>query len=200
MAGILQGSRGKPTYKLKCVVVGDLGVGKTTLVKSYADSGENDDPKSAWQKEISMDSCVVCLTIWDTAGQEKYRSLTGSYYRGAHCCIIVFDVNCLASFQHVREWYNDIEANSTNSKEIIKILVGTIRTSTARAVSPEKANSLADHLGLSYKEVNFENQKNIKDLFETLAHLTVLVYREHHFQSNVSITFPQQQKNTICTC
>lgn len=68
MAGILQGSRGKPTYKLKCVVVGDLGVGKTTLVKSYADSGENDDPKSAWQKEISMDSCVVCLTIWDTAG------------------------------------------------------------------------------------------------------------------------------------
>ena len=62
----------KPVYKLKCVVVGDLGVGKTTLVRSFAEDKGTKKlatvPKSMWKKEISLDSYVVSLTIWDTAG------------------------------------------------------------------------------------------------------------------------------------
>jgi GTPase SAR1 family protein len=89
MAGILQGSRGKPTYNLKCVVVGDLGVGKTTLVKSYADSGENDDPRSVWQKEISMDSCIVCLTMWDTAGIMSVCIRNAKFVKSQNCKLSV---------------------------------------------------------------------------------------------------------------
>lgn len=62
----------KPIYKLKCVVVGDLGVGKTTLVRSFAEDPRSRsytaEPKSMWQKEIKMESYIVCLSIWDTAG------------------------------------------------------------------------------------------------------------------------------------
>lgn len=75
----------KPVYKLKCVVVGDLGVGKTTLVRSFAeDEGAKKlatAPRSVWKKEISLDSYVVCLTIWDTAGNfhSKYLKFHTSY-------------------------------------------------------------------------------------------------------------------------
>lgn len=196
----------RPIYKLKCVVVGDLGVGKTTLVRSFAEDPRTNvntaEPKSMWQKEIKMESYIVCLSIWDTAGQERYRSLTGSYYRGAHCCIVVFDVNCLDSFQNVIEWFQNIDENSTNPEEIIKILVGTKREPTPRAVSLEKAESLADHLGVSYKEVNVGSQKNIRELFESLANLNVLVYKENNnFHSNIPVELPQcQQKKTYCSC
>lgn len=195
----------KPIYRLKCVVVGDLGVGKTTLVRSFAEGPRTRsitaEPKSMWQKEIKMASYIVSLSIWDTAGQERYRSLTGSYYRGAHCCIVVFDVNCLDSFQNVEEWFQNIDENSTNPEEIIKILVGTKRGSSSRAVSLERAESLADHLGVSYKEVNFGSQNNIRELFESLADLTVLVYKENNFHSNIPVELPQyQQKKTYCSC
>ncbi|XP_061166454.1 uncharacterized protein LOC133175374 [Saccostrea echinata] len=206
MAGIQRKSKVKPMYKLKCVVVGDLGVGKTTLVRSFAEEGQitggKTPPRGMWKKEISMDSCVVYLSIWDTAGQERYRSLTGSYYRGAHCCMIVFDVNSLDSFQNVREWYDNIEEYAENPNEIIKMLVGTIRKQNNRAVSLEKAERLADHLGLSYQEINFESQNNIKDLFETLADLTLVVYRENKIHPNVPVVLlpKKHQKASFCSC
>ncbi|XP_062619458.1 ras-related protein Rab-8B-like [Saccostrea cucullata] len=206
MAGIQRKSKVKPMYKLKCVVVGDLGVGKTTLVRSFAEEGQIKGEKihhrGMWKKEIIMDSCAVYLSIWDTAGQERYRSLTGSYYRGAHCCMIVFDVNSLTSFQNVREWYDNIEEYAEHPNEIIKMLVGTIRKQNHRAVSPEKAERLAEHLGLSYQEIDFESQNNVKDLFETLADLTLVVYRENKFQSNVPVILlpKKRQKTSLCSC
>lgn len=66
----------KPIYRLKCVVVGDLGVGKTTLVRSFAEGPRTRsiaaEPKSMWQKEIKMASYIVSLSIWDTAGMDIF--------------------------------------------------------------------------------------------------------------------------------
>lgn len=72
----------KPIYRLKCVVIGDLGVGKTTLVRSFAEGPRTRsitaEPKSMWQKEIKMASYIVSLSIWDTAGN-KLSSLPENF-------------------------------------------------------------------------------------------------------------------------
>lgn len=72
----------RPIYKLKCVVVGDLGVGKTTLVRSFAEDPRTNvntaEPKSMWQKEIKMESYIVCLSIWDTAGMTIFLNIANS--------------------------------------------------------------------------------------------------------------------------
>ena len=98
--------------------------------------------------------------------------------------------------------FNSIDENSTNSNEIMKILVGTKRKKSKREVSLEKAESLADHLGVSYKEICFENQKNIRELFETLAGLTVLLYKENDFHSEIQMILPHdpKKKTSFCEC
>ena len=98
--------------------------------------------------------------------------------------------------------FNSIDENSTNSNEIMKILVGTKRKYSKREVSLEKAESLADHLGVSYKEICFENQKNIRELFETLAGLTVLLYQENDFHSEIQMILPHdsKKKTSFCAC
>lgn len=98
--------------------------------------------------------------------------------------------------------FNSIDENSTNSNEIMKILVGTKRKYSKREVSLEKAEGLADHLGVSYKEICFENQKNIRELFETLAGLTVLLYQENDFHSEIQMILPHdsKKKTSFCAC
>jgi len=74
-------------------------------------------------KMIDLDGNKIKLTVWDTAGQERFRTLTASYYRGAHGVILVYDVNNRDSFEHITMWLNELEMYATNTG-IVKMLVG----------------------------------------------------------------------------
>ena len=82
---------------LKIVILGDSGVGKTTLLQQYLNGKTTGQSKPTIgadfsKKEILIDNTVVTLQIWDTAGQEKFQSLGYAFYRGADCCALCYDI------------------------------------------------------------------------------------------------------------
>ena len=88
----------------KIVIIGNSGVGKTSLLLRFADDVFNASPLSTVgvdfkMKTMKVDDKIVKMQIWDTAGQERFRSISQSYFRNAHGCIAVYDVTSRASFE-----------------------------------------------------------------------------------------------------
>ena len=93
---------------LKIVILGDSGVGKTTLLQSYMNKATGNSKPTIGadfqKKEVMIDNQQVNLQIWDTAGQEKFQSLGYAFYRGADSCALVFDITSQKSFDSLAKW------------------------------------------------------------------------------------------------
>lgn len=159
-------------FVFKVVVVGESGVGKTSLVASFAEEPFIDDRSSTIGADIrtlsmtNSDKRVKCV-IWDTAGQEKFRTLTGSFYRGAQIAILCFDVTNYDSFNEMRFWMNDIRTNFSTSNHVVKILVGTKTDKKHRVVSEDEARALAAfNECYSYIETSAKTGSGVRDVFE----------------------------------
>ena len=110
----------------KVVIIGNTHVGKTSLMMRYADDTFRTKHISTIGVDFKIvnvkigDTCVK-LQIWDTAGQDRFRTISSTYYRGAHGAIVVYDVTSSQSFYNVEHWINDMNAYNQN---VYKILVG----------------------------------------------------------------------------
>lgn len=169
-------SKKRKDFNLKFIVIGDSSVGKTTLVEKYCgchETGNNRNNNNHYFNHTITDKDWSCnLKIFDTAGQERYRSVTSSYYRGAYGCIIAFDLSQETSFVNLENWYNDM-LNYCNSSDVSVVLVGIQREGRERIVSTERAQKFSDYLDLPYFEVNVDNQSEINDVFDNLAKTVV---------------------------
>ncbi|CAG2104306.1 unnamed protein product, partial [Medioppia subpectinata] len=112
-------------YLLKIILIGDSGVGKTSLMRRYTDGIYSEGTASTIGvdfkiKTITVNSKRVKLQIWDTAGQERFKSIVSNYYRGANGLIVVFDLLNKESFDHLDIWIKDLQKkNATVGSEII---------------------------------------------------------------------------------
>ena len=93
----------------KIVLLGDMGVGKTTLLQSFISAGAGASTNSTVgtdfkQKELKVGNTMVTLQVWDTAGQEQFNSLGFAFYRGANVCVLGFDVTSRGSFDALDKW------------------------------------------------------------------------------------------------
>jgi len=119
-------------------------------------------------RTIDLNGAQVKLQIWDTAGQERFRTITSSYYRGAHGIIVVYDITNPDSFANVRKWLQEI--NRYASENVQKILVGNkCDLVSERKVSYEDAKELADELGVTFLETSAKNATNVDVAFENMA-------------------------------
>ncbi|PKI39044.1 hypothetical protein CRG98_040571 [Punica granatum] len=103
-------SRCKRRTLLKVIVLGDSGVGKTSLMNQYVYNRFTQQYKATIgadfvTRELQIDDKLVTLQIWDTAGQERFQSLGAAFYRGADCCVMVYDVNVSKSFESLNNWH-----------------------------------------------------------------------------------------------
>jgi Ras-related protein Rab-1A len=114
-------------YLFKLLLIGNSGVGKSCILMRYADNSFTENFFNTIGvdfkiKTINLNDQVIKMQIWDTAGQDRFRTLTSSYYRGAHGIIIVYDVTNKDSFDNVRQWMQEIEKFA--SENVNKLLVG----------------------------------------------------------------------------
>ena len=119
-------------------------------------------------KNIEIDSKNIKLQIWDTAGQERFKTITTSYYKGAHAILVVFDITDRDSFDHIRNWMVDIDKFAKEG--VLRILVGNkCDLSHERKVTTEEAKGIANKYGIKYIETSAKDTINIDDLFVSTA-------------------------------
>ena len=119
-------------------------------------------------KKIEIDDKLIKMQIWDTAGHEKFRTITTSYYKSAHAIIILYDITEEASFEHIKNWM--VEIDKFGKQGVLRILVGNKSDlEENRKISKETAEDLAKKYGIKFYEVSAKDNKNIENIFEETA-------------------------------
>ena len=160
-------------YLFKLLLIGDSGVGKSSLLLRFSDDTYETTSNSTIGvdfkiKTVNLDGRVAKLQIWDTAGQERFRTITSSYYRGAHGIIVVYDVTDAESFDNVRKWLNEIDKNAT--QDVQKLLVGNKCDLVAKkVVDYGTAKELASDMDMPFLETSAKNSSNVEAAFMTMA-------------------------------
>ncbi|AQK54056.1 Ras-related protein RABD2c [Zea mays] len=160
-------------YLFKLLLIGDSGVGKSCLLLRFADDSYLDSYISTIGvdfkiRTVEQDGKTIKLQIWDTAGQERFRTITSSYYRGAHGIIIVYDVTDQESFNNVKQWLNEIDRYASDN--VNKLLVGNKSDLTAnKVVATETAKAFADEMGIPFMETSAKNAINVEQAFMAMA-------------------------------
>eukprot|EP00475_Leptophrys_vorax_P002318 TRINITY_DN112_c0_g4_i1.p1 TRINITY_DN112_c0_g4~~TRINITY_DN112_c0_g4_i1.p1 ORF type:complete len:202 (+),score=31.59 TRINITY_DN112_c0_g4_i1:177-782(+) len=160
-------------YLFKLLLIGDSGVGKSCLLLRFADDSYLESYISTIGvdfkiRTVELDAKTIKLQIWDTAGQERFRTITSSYYRGAHGIIVVYDVTDQESFNNVKQWLNEIDRYA--SENVNKLLVGNKCDLTSkRAVDYQTAKAFADEIGIPFLETSAKNATNVEQAFMTMA-------------------------------
>lgn len=198
-----------PDFIMQMIIVGDYSVGKTTALR-YMACDKNRTAVEVYcpmsvTATIRRNGKEVKVKIVDTGGQEKYRSLTASYYRGAHGCLILFDVTKESSFDSIGYWLHDLR-EYTSQPEISTVLVGTKChvPDDQREVSTERAQKYAESLGLPYMEVSAEHGINVTEVFEKLADMIIESLSKNPTVTNVKqprvVLQPEKKKKKTCSC
>ena len=162
---------------LKLVLIGNMGVGKTSILTKYCDDkfSENIISTSGIEfkiKTIHKNGYKVKMQIWDTSGQERFRSITPNYFRDSNALLFVFDITNEESFKAIQDFINLSEGHS--HKNLIKILIGN------KIDQEEKRKIKTDEIASFVKQYNFNEffetsamkGDKINDIFELIADLS----------------------------
>lgn len=160
--------------QVKVLMVGDSGVGKTSLLLRYASNDFNEsyittigiDFKT---KFLDVGDKRVKLQIWDTAGQERFRTITTSYFRGAQGILLCYDVVDRNSFNSIGSWLEQI--NNHADQQVVVIIVGNkCEMVDEREVTEEQGQALADQHEYTFIECSARDNVNVVAAFEAIAH------------------------------
>merc|ERR1719287_417740 len=160
-------------YLFKLVLIGDSGVGKSCLLLRFADDAFTESYISTIGvdfrfRTVKMDKKTVKLQIWDTAGQECFRTITSAYYRGADGIILVYDTTDKESFNHVDDWLNEV--NRYVNESTCKILIGNKCDNTAeRQVPTEEGKKKAEDLNIAFIEASAKDATNVEAAFQMMS-------------------------------
>ncbi|OXB73299.1 UNVERIFIED_CONTAM: hypothetical protein H355_008275 [Colinus virginianus] len=162
----------------KVVVVGDVYVGKTSLINRFCTDRFERDYKATIGVDFEIERFEIVgipynLQIWDTAGQEKFKCIASAYYRGAEVIITVFDLADIQTLDHTKQWLEDaLRENDPNS--IFIFLVGTKKDLVSDAVCERTeldAIRFANDMQAEYWSVSAKTGENVKEFFSRVAAL-----------------------------
>ena len=164
---------GKTTYLVKVAVVGDTGVGKSSVSDRFArdkfsEYAETTIGAAFLAAAVDRPEHKVKFQIWDTAGQERYRALAPLYYRNAHVVVIVYDITSQSSFRSAKNWRATVD--SRLARKPIYVLVGNKSDlGGKRDVSEEDAKEFANNQDMVFAEVSAKTGAGVHALFEQIA-------------------------------
>ena len=191
--------------EIKCVFLGDSGVGKTSILINFMNGKltKNTSPTigAAYvSKTIKVLDKLCDLMIWDTAGQEIYRGLAPMYYRNAMITFIVFDVTSQKSFKAVNFWANELSSNDVYESSVI-IVVGNKIDKAERKVDLEQAEEVAKSIGAKYIETSAVTGHNIERLFQVSVSEALNRKNEHNIpeaNDSIDLTGKKDEKKSCC--
>ena len=164
----------KKTNNIRILTLGNSAVGKTSLVVRFAENKFFETHISTIgvdfvKKEITLNNTPINVQIWDSAGQEKYKSVSKQYFKKAQGIFLVFDLTSRISFEEILNWLDLIQKETESGLPIV--LVGNKSDLCDRLISGEEANELANKKNLQYFETSAAKGTNVNEAFYALVEL-----------------------------
>ena len=159
---------------LKVLVIGEAGVGKSSLMLRFTEEKFSTDilPTVGLDfrvKVMDHKGYSVKLSIWDTAGQERFKNITSAYFRGAHGVVLVYDITSRRSFENLENWVAE-EAKYSREKETMKLVVGNKSDQAGeREVTSEEGRMWAERRGFIFIETSAWNNSGVDTAFYELV-------------------------------
>ncbi|KAJ7339631.1 Ras- protein Rab-10 [Desmophyllum pertusum] len=160
-------------YMFKVLLLGDAGVGKTSLMWRFSDDVFNQTYISTIGidlklRTIDVEGKKVRLQVWDTAGQERFHAISVSYYRTAVGIMLVYDITRRRSFENIAKWLRNIDEHA--QEDVVKLLIGNkCDMQQPRDVKREEGEMLADEYDMSFFETSAKENESIDEAFECIA-------------------------------
>lgn len=164
-------------HTIRIILVGDSSTGKTSLLLRYIDTKFSVKSVATVgidfrTKIMTFGSTVVKVQIFDTAGQERFHTITQAYYRNAAGALIVFDITNQASFRNINRWLTDMDSQAAAA---VKLIVGNkCDLEESRSVPRTQAQKLAEDIGCKYLECSAMTGQNVEDAFYSTIHAILL--------------------------
>ncbi|XP_034489053.1 ras-related protein rab7-like isoform X2 [Drosophila innubila] len=182
---------------LKVLLLGNPNVGKTALVNRYVNEVFDNNYKVTigadyFTKDIFLADRIASLQIWDTAGMERFQSLGSAFYRGADCCVLVFDVTNRSSFDSLNSWRDEffIQTNPPDPQKFPFIVLGNKSDKTdKRQVTMREAQQWCKMRDITYYETSAKDDSCVDVAFETITALVLDSKPEHEYIADFSDSF-----------
>ncbi|XP_028390853.1 ras-like GTP-binding protein YPT1 [Dendronephthya gigantea] len=169
-------------YLFKVLIIGDVAVGKSCILKRFAENVFDSKYGSTIgvdfkAKKLNLRGKSVKLQIWDTAGHERFRSMTSAFYRGAHGIVLVYDVTRMETFTNIPKWLKELDLQDCNCT--VKILFGNKSDlSIERTVPREMAFKYADAHNMFLFETSAKTGDSVHEAFEHLVSRMLILFHE----------------------
>jgi small GTP-binding protein len=190
---------GSPSFHGRIVVIGDASVGKTSILNRLVDSPFDDQERATiganyqlWVEQIG--ETKIELQIWDTAGQEKFRSLGPIYFRNAIGAIVVYDVTNRQSFEDLEEWVTAFSEVAEPGALIA--IVGNKSDSDDHVVTPKEAQEWASVQGMEWFQTSAKTGDGVKAMFHKFANELIA-------RSSTRNALPSRDltaSDSVCSC
>ncbi|KIX08260.1 uncharacterized protein Z518_02916 [Rhinocladiella mackenziei CBS 650.93] len=197
---------------LKVIILGDSGVGKTSLMNQYVNKKFSTSYKATigadfLTKEVTVDDRIVTLQLWDTAGQERFQSLGVAFYRGADCCVLVYDVNSTKSFETLDSWRDEflIQASPRDPDSFPFVVLGNKidMGEDRRMITQKRALAYCQSRGqMPYFETSAKESINVEQAFEVIARNALAQEESEEYGGDFSdpININLDQERDGCAC
>ncbi|KAJ8450457.1 hypothetical protein Cgig2_002142 [Carnegiea gigantea] len=199
---------------LKVIILGDSGFVNHKFSNQYKATIGAD----FLTKEVQIDDRLFTLQIWDTAGQERFQSLGVAFYRGADCCVLVYDVNVMKSFDDLNRWREEfllqielccnvkLQASPHDPENFPFVVLGNkidMDGGNSRVVSAKKAKAWCASKGnIPYFETSAKDGTNVEEAFQCIAKIAIKNEPEEdiYLPDTIDMAGGQQQRSSGCDC
>ncbi|OAE28503.1 hypothetical protein AXG93_115s1940 [Marchantia polymorpha subsp. ruderalis] len=189
---------------LKVIILGDSGY----VNKKFSNQYKATIGADFLTKEVQVEDRLVTMQIWDTAGQERFQSLGVAFYRGADCCVLVYDVNVMKSFDNLENWREEflIQASPSDQDNFPFVVLGNkvdVDGGNSRVVSEKKAKAWCSSKGnIPYFETSAKEDFNVDSAFQCIAKnaLKNESDEEIYLPDTIDVAGVRPPKSSVCEC
>jgi len=183
-------------YLIKLIIIGDSGVGKTAILQRYTELIFKHEYITTIGVDFRLvtlqtEQGIVRLQIWDTAGQEKFNSITSSYYKGAHAIMLVFDLANPNSFGRICFWISEVKTRMSDGNYCF-VLVGNKIDTMDDAVDSNVISEFVSKYNIIYYETSAKTGDGIENVFQKIATNTI--------DMMITGLIPYEQRRNITGC